>query len=143
MSLRAYLIFMTIGTLLCWVAWFFVIGNTSPTEAGMLAFSFFYLSLFLAIVGTFSVIGFLVRRAIIKNDDVIFRHVRATFRQSVIIASLVITSLILLSQNLLAWWNALLLIILFFILEGMIFSNRKYRNLDYVRENSEATDRSS
>lgn len=133
MTLRQYLILMTIGTLACWIAWFFVIGNISPAEAGILGFAFFYLSLFLAIVGTFSVAGFLTRRVIIKNDNIVFRHVHTTFRQSIIIASLIIISLLLLSQHLLAWWNALLLVALFFILEGMIFSNRKYRNLDYVK----------
>ncbi len=133
MTLRQYLILMTIGTLLCWVAWIFIIFETSPYDASMLALLFFYFSLFLAIVGTFSVLGFLIRRRIIKNDDIVFRHVRHTFRQSIIIASLIIITLILLSQNLLAWWNAGLLILLFLFIEGVVFTNRKYSNGEYVR----------
>lgn len=133
MTLRQYLILMSLGAIFCWIAWFFVILNISPEGAGFLGFSFFYLSLFLAIVGTFSVIGFLIRRMILKNDDITFRHVRKTFRQSIIIAFLIVLILFLLSKKLLTWWNAPLLIILFCIIEFVIFTNRKFRNVDYVK----------
>lgn len=129
MSLRLYLTLMSIGTILCWVAWFFVITNTSPIESGLMGLFFFYFSLFLAVVGTFSVIGFLIRKIIIKNDEVIFRHVRHTFRQSILLGLLIVFILILLSQNLLFWWNALILFAFFIFLEGVIFSNRRHSNL--------------
>lgn len=128
MTLRSYLILMSIGTLLCWVAWFFIVSNISPAEAGLQGLLFFYFSLFLAIVGTFSVIGFAVRKMIIKDDEVIFRHVRHTFRQSIFIALLLIIILILLSQNLLYWWNAIILFIFFMFVEGILFSSRRHSN---------------
>lgn len=128
MTLRQYLILMTIGTCLCWVAWFFVIFYTSPADGSLFGLIFFYLSFFLAIVGTFSVIGFLIRRLIIKNDEIVFRHVRHTFRQSIIIGILVIMALFLLSQGYLTWWTGLLLIVLFLFVEGILFTNRKYSN---------------
>ncbi len=133
MTLRQYLILMSLCAVLSWVAWFFVVSNTNPNESGTVVFAFFYFSLFLAVVGTISVLGFLIRKAIIKNDEVVFRHVKKTFRQSIVIATLLIITLALLSQELLAWWNGLLLLILFFVLEGVIFTNRKYRNVDYVK----------
>jgi hypothetical protein len=81
MSLRYYLILMSIGALICWLAWFFVLGSIDPTQAGFFGFLFFYASLFLALTGTFSVIGFLIKKIVLKNDQVIFHHVRSTFRQ--------------------------------------------------------------
>lgn len=130
MSLRAYLIIMTIGALICWLAWFFVVGSIDPSEAGMIGFIFFYASLFLALTGSFATIGFWIRKRMIKNDDAVFHHVKHTFRQGIIISSTLIIALMLLQAKLLAWWNAILLLLLFFILESVIFTSRKYNNRD-------------
>lgn len=129
MSLRHYLILMSIATLLCWVAWFYVLNYTAP-GGGFLAVFFFYCSLFLAVVGSFSVLGFLIRRLVVKNDEVVFRHVRRTFRQSVLLAVLIIFALLLLSARLLTWWNGIILVIFFLFLESVIFASRKFRNDD-------------
>jgi len=132
MTLRQYLILMSIGTISCWVAWFFVITSLDPNKAGMIGFLFFYISLFLALVGTFSVIGFMVRRKILKDDELVFRHVKKTFRQGILFASLILIVLFLLQMQILTWWVAILLAVLYAILEGIIFTNRKYNNNDYV-----------
>ncbi len=123
---------MSLGTVICWVTWCFIIFTLDPSNAGSLGMVFFYLSLFLALIGTFSVIIFLTRRLIVKNDEVIFRHVKKTFRQSVIVAALLIFALYLLQLHLLTWWNGILLITLFVFLEAVIFTNRRYSNKDYV-----------
>jgi len=119
---------MTIGTTLCWLAWFFVVSSVNPLETGFWGIAFFYISLFLAFTGTFSVIGFLIRHHFVKNDMIIFHHVRHTFRQGILVSSLFIIALILLQQKLLTWWNGIILVILFVILESIIFANRKYKN---------------
>ncbi len=132
MSLRLYLILMSIGTVFCWAAWVYILFNTSPNDNNIISLISFYLSLFMAIVGTFSVIGFTLRRLIIKDDDVVFRHVRHTFRQGTILGTAIILALILLSQELLFWWNAILLAIFFLFVEIIIFTNRKHSNSNYV-----------
>jgi len=121
---------MSIGALICWLAWFFVIVSIDPKTAGFLGFGFFYLSLFLALTGTFSTIGFLIRKKIVKNDEVVFHHVKHTFRQGIFISITVIAVMLLLQEGLLTWWNGIMLIILFFILESVVFTNRKYSNKD-------------
>ncbi len=133
MTLRFYLILMSIGTVICWVAWFFVLTGLDPNTAGLLGFLFFYSSLFLALVGTFSIIGFMVRRKILKDDELVFRHVKKTFRQGILLSTLVLTVLFLLQIQLLTWWVAILLAVLYAILESIIFTNRKYNNNDYLR----------
>jgi len=124
---------MSTGTLICWTAWFFVLFGANPEEAGIPGVLFFYTSLFLAVIGTFSVIGFLLRRIVVKEDEVVFRHAKRTFRQGIFVSIFLILSLILLHQNLLTWWNSLLLLFLFLILESIIFANRKFSNHDYVK----------
>lgn len=132
MTLRQYLVFMSIGTVVCAAAWFFVILSLDPTQAGFLGFLFFYVSLWLAVFGLFSVVGFLVRWKILKDDEVVFRHVKKTFRQAIIFSSAICLALFLLQLRLLTWWNGILLILLFLALEGVIFTNRRHTPIDYV-----------
>jgi hypothetical protein len=108
---------MSLGTLGCWIAWFFVLNNISPIDAGLLGLFFFYFSLFLAIVGSFSVVGFLVRRFFSKNDEIVFHHVRQTFRQSILLSILSVGLLLLLANGLFFWWNSLLLVSIFIFIE--------------------------
>lgn len=131
MTLRQYLILMSIGTISCWVAWFFVVSSLDPAQSGLIGFSFFYASLFLALVGTFSVIGFVARKRKLKDDGLVFRHVKRTFRQGILFACLILSVLLLLQLHMLTWWVAILLAILYATLEGIIFTNRKFNNNDY------------
>ncbi len=132
MSLRYYLILMSLGALVCWAAWIFVLDNIDPTQAGFFGFLFFYTSLFLALTGTCSVIGFLIKKMILKKDEVVFHHVKSTFRQGTLIALTIISGLILLQTNLLKWWSAIILIVFFSLIEGIIFTNRKYNNREII-----------
>ncbi len=132
MTLRPYLILMSIGALICWLAWFFVLANIDPEQTGIFGFLFFYASLFLALTGAFSVIGFLIKRAILKNDQALFHHVKSTFRQGMLLAATIIGGLILLQTQLLTWWNAALLILLLVGIESVIFTNRKYNNREFI-----------
>jgi hypothetical protein len=125
MNLRQYLVLMSIGTILCWVSWFFVVFKISPLDAGFIGIFSFYFSLFLSIVGTFSVFGFLIRIAILKDDEVVFRHVRHTFRQSIFIATVITIVLLLLSKQLLFWWNAAVLIAFFIFIEAVFFTSTR------------------
>jgi hypothetical protein len=132
MSLKQYLTIMSIASVACIVAWIFVLLQIDPEHTTLIGYFFFYSTLFMSIVGTFSVAGFLVRQLLIKDAAIIFRHVKKTFRQSITIATLSIICLLFLQFNLLKWWNGLLLILLFIILEGMVFTNRKYSTTEYV-----------
>lgn len=132
MTLKQYLLLMATGTVMCWVAWLFILFNIAPEQAGLLGFTFFYTSLFLGIVGVFSVIGFMIKKKKIDQEEIIFRQVKKTFKQGVLFGVFVVLSLILLQFNLLFWWNAILLALVYILLEGAIISGRKYSNRDYV-----------
>jgi Ca2+/Na+ antiporter len=133
MNFKAYLLTILFGTILCFVGWGMVVVNIDPEEAGILGFFLFYTTLFLGIVGLTSTIGLGIRKLIFADDDIVFRHSKRTFRQSLIFAILAITTLILLQLGILRWWNGIILLALGIVLEGMVYTNRKYRNQDYVR----------
>ncbi|MBI2436140.1 MAG: hypothetical protein HYV41_00110 [Candidatus Magasanikbacteria bacterium] len=104
---------MLFATTLCWVAWFFVIVNIDPFETNMLGFSFFYISLFLSLLGTISLIIFLCYRLFASRDLPLFRYVQISFRQSLFISSFVIVCLFLQGSNYLNMWIAIVLVSMF------------------------------
>ena len=113
---------MSGGTILSWFAWLFVILKISPNDSGLWGIFAFYFSLFLSIVGTFSVIGFLVRKVMLHETDIIFKHVKNTFRQSILLGSAIVFLLFLLSRKWFFWWTALSVILLFIFIEAAFYS---------------------
>ena len=111
MTLKKYLFLMTLATLLCWSAFVLVLIFVNPYQTGWLGHLFFYLSLFLSLVGVFSIIGFLVRYLVARNDFA-YNQVKIAFRQALMFALLLVAILILQAFRLLVWWNMLLLILL-------------------------------
>lgn len=124
MTLRKYLILMSLASLVCWLAFILVIYYMNPISSGMIALIFFYLSLFLAIVGTFAIIGFLLRTKVLSGE-LIFKQVAVTFRQALWFGILAVFSLWLQSKNLLTWYNLSLQIIVLLILEFFFLSTKK------------------
>lgn len=111
MSLKKYLFLMTIATVVCWGGWALVLNFVNPYEAGPVGLIFFYLSLFLGLLGVFSIIGFVIRY-LVKRNEFAYAQVKIAFRQGFMFSLLLIISLALLAKNLLVWWNLLLLVIL-------------------------------
>jgi len=132
MSLKTYLIFIIFSLLLSWGAWFLVVFNINPESATFFVFVLFYLSLFFALVGTFSLFGFLMRyffhHSVFPADQMI-----ASGRQSIWFALIIVGTLLLQSQRLVTWWNLLLLVILFSLVE-FYFQNH-YQNSEESEKN--------
>lgn len=122
MSLKHYIGFMLLGTIICWVAWALVAGSTDPTHSPWYIFFFFYASLFLALVGSFSVIGFTASHIKHKQPSVLFAHVKKSFRQGILLAMIVVASLYMKAADMLTWWSALLLIFSLLVFESVFLS---------------------
>ncbi len=130
MTLRQYLILMTAGTALSWIAVGLIVATVDPDKAPFVVFAVFYASMFLALTGTFSVVGFLLRIVLLRQQLVISRHVAVSFRQSLLLAVLLIIVMYLASRSLLNWWNALtvvagLTIFEFFFISAKNTDNRR------------------
>lgn len=115
---------MSIATVICWVAWVLIFFTVDPEVTNQVGFGLFYSSLSLALVGTGSIIGFIIRFVFLKHD-LVLRHVLDAFRQSFLFALLLIVSLILLSSKLFSWVNLFFLMAGLTILEYFLVS---YRN---------------
>lgn len=126
MSFRAYIIMMIITTLASWSMWAMVIFSINPNTTDFLGLLFFYLSLFLSLIGTMSIVGSVIRKKMIK-EGLLFRHVVVSLRQAVLFSVLIITALLLQSNSILTWWSILLLVGALSVIE--LFSISKKRSV--------------
>ena len=109
MTLKSYLILMFCATAICWSSFALVLNTTDPFSTNWLGFALFYFSLFMSVVGTSAIFGFLIRFALLRQA-LAFRLVADAFRQSFLLSLLVVVSLALSSMRLFSWLNLFLLI---------------------------------
>lgn len=122
MSLRSYLALMILATIACYLGFGVVVYFFDPFVAGnWLVLPFFYASLFLALVGTFAVLG-LILRLFFTKEKLVFKKVTTSFRQAIWFALLIIISLYLRKAGVLAWKNIILLVFAFSLLELFFIS---------------------
>ncbi|NTU99279.1 hypothetical protein HGA64_04735 [Candidatus Falkowbacteria bacterium] len=124
MTLRSYLVSMSLATLFCWSAWVYVLFLVDPTATNWLGFLLFYLSLFMSLAGTSAIIGFLIRFNLLKQK-LVFRAVQDAFRQSFLFSFLVVAAMVLLSRTLFTWINLIFLVVALSLLEYFLISYRK------------------
>jgi len=115
---------MAIATLICYVSFGYVVWTVDPEVTNWAGFALFYACLFLALTGTFALIGFLIRFIALKRD-LVFRSVRDAFRQSFLFSFIIIAALYLLSKNLFNWMNILFLAIGLTVFEFFLISYSK------------------
>ncbi|MFH1233724.1 MAG: hypothetical protein V1649_03710 [Patescibacteria group bacterium] len=124
MSLRSYLIIMTLATLLCWAGFGMVVWIVNPEVTNWVGFLLFYLSLFLAIVGATAIIGFVIRFIGLRRE-IALNSVVTAFRQSFLFAFFIVAILFLIAHNLFSWLNAGLLIISLSVAEFFLLSYKR------------------
>lgn len=117
---------MSIVTALCWAAWVIVITKIDPTSSGMIGHAAFYTSLFLALVGTFGLLGLFTRMTFRKNI-IAFRHMSPSIRQAILFSLLLVAALLLQGQRLLTLHAIVFLVLGLTILE-FFFRTRKISN---------------
>jgi hypothetical protein len=125
MNLRQYIFTMLFATTLCWVALFFVMINVDPFETNILGFVFFYVSLFLSLLGTVSLVIFLCYRLFSSGALPLFRYVQISFRQSMFISIFVVIFLFLQGMGYLTVWNSAVLISIFVLLISFSLSVKR------------------
>lgn len=128
MSLRSYIVLMLIATIACYLALGAVILFFDPTSGGSLVLILFYISLFLALIGTFSIIG-LLSRIFFTKDKLVFKKVIVSFRQGIWFSTLILACLYLNSVNLLFSKYVIPLIIALALLEIFFISYKSKPSL--------------
>jgi len=123
MTLKKYLNLMAILTGICWLIFVASIFLMDPENVGFLGFLLFYYSLFLALLGSFSIIGFIIRIRFIKGP--VFQQVSISFRQSFWLSLIIVFLLVIKGLGLLHWWNFVIFVLILFGTEVLIILNRK------------------
>jgi len=126
MTFKNFLIVMLIGTLGAWLAWAVILFSIDPVETSVIGFIFFYTTLVIALVGTFTIIGTSIR-VLFRKKVVISRHVTTAFRQSILFSFLLIGTLIMISQDLLRWWSLVFFILVATLIELFFRTSRHPR----------------
>ena len=132
MTLRRYLITMAFTTLVCWGSFVIVLYKVDPETGGTIGLLLFFISLFFALWGTLSLLGFIIR-FFLKKNAVPFQFIGISLRQALWFAILVTLTLFLVSQELLEWWMSIILIIGLTILEGF-FLARSFEARSYQKK---------
>lgn len=124
---------MGLTTLVCWSSWLVVLFYLDPTNAGFPGFLLFYLSLFLALLGTFSLVGFFIR-AWFSQEEMVYKHIGISLRQGLLFSMLLSVSLLLQGEKLFNWWSALFFILFLAVLESFFLSHKpKGQDKNYER----------
>lgn len=110
MPFSAYIWFMGVGSLLAWGSWFIVIFQVNPDEAGFVGLVLFYLTLLIALVGTFTLFGIFFRAYIKKRHHVLSREVKIAFRHALFLSVMAVACLALSVHSWLRWWVFLLML---------------------------------
>jgi len=123
MTLKSYLIGISISTALCWTAWVLTIFNIDPKGAGSLGFLSFFVSLFFAIVGTFTIAGFYLRLWSSKNEYY-FENINISFRQAILVAFSLVGLLVLQALRILNLFDGVLFVLSIILLEAYFLARR-------------------
>lgn len=122
MSHHKYIAIIAISGLLAWVSWFLVLTKLSPYESTGLAFSFFFITLFIALSATFTTLGFYFRLWLFRNE-IFYKHINVSLRQGVFLSLIAVFCLVFQVMRVLSWWSGLLLVSIAVLLE-FYFSSR-------------------
>lgn len=124
MNFRQYIILMSISSILAWLTWAFIIFGINPDEAGLGILFLFYASLLLALACTLSIAGFIIRVAL-RQKELVSRQAAKSFRQAILLATLLTGILYFQSKHILNWWIIALFITALSMLEFFLISYKK------------------
>ena len=122
MTYSAYISTILIASLFGWVSWFVVVYKLSPFSQQSLSLSLFYLSLFVALSGSFALLLYFLR--VWANKKEIYNaHLNASLRQGVLLSMMIVIGLAFQRLRVLTWWDGLLLLAIILLIE-FYFMNR-------------------
>lgn len=123
MTLRAFIAFMVAATVISAAAATLIIAGTDPSSAPLAVFALLYGSIFFALAGLLA-LGGIVIRVFVARTDVVARQVAVAFRQALLASGMLTAMLALRGNDLLTWWNIILLIAAGTLLESLFIGGR-------------------
>jgi len=124
MTLKLYLWGIGLASLVALGSFLAIIWFFAPENANTAVLSLLFFSLFLALCGFFSLLGFYVRRKRLKEEIPIY-HLGVSFREGTLLSILVVSFLIMRSWNFFYWWGALVFLIIIIAIEAAFLWKEK------------------
>lgn len=116
MPTSVYIIGLFLSSVFSWGALAIIVTKLDPFFDGALAFALFFATLFFALAGTFTIIGFYLRMWWRRNE-IYYQNINVSFRQGVLLSMASCGLLGLQGLRVLTWWDALLLAIAIILIE--------------------------
>ena len=121
MLLRLYLYTIFFLTLIFWATSSIFIFYINPFKSDTTILSIFFVSLFSALFGTITLLGFYLRIKFTKKEAV-FEYLKLSLRQGALIAALALGILGFFALGIFTWWTAVLFFIIIILLELILRS---------------------
>jgi hypothetical protein len=122
MTLRSYLILMTLGTAVAAGAVALILNVADPDRASPAVFATFYACVFLAVSGLLSLLGFSARVFVLHRRTFISQEVALAFRQAMLAAAMTVAALLLKAHGRLNWWTGALAVAIITLGESFFVS---------------------
>jgi len=119
-----YLSIIGIAGLIAWFGWIITLYKLNPFESTGMALAFFFTTLFIALMCTFTILGFYMRRWIYKNE-IYYNHINVSLRQGILLSFITIICLAFQLLGVLNWFSGLLLIAACVLIESFFSIRRK------------------
>lgn len=127
MTVRTFVVGSSLAALAGGGIWALIITQLDPERAGYLGIGLFFLSLFVAVAGATSLLGYAVRRIIMRSQFPTYA-VRTSIRQGMTISLFLTILLALQLGRLYRWWVAIVLVALMVFFElGFLSYDRSHR----------------
>ncbi len=120
MSFRSLLLILFAGTVLSCATLSSVVFFVDPYQAGVFGLLAFYLSVFIACLGTLSFLGTIWRVTVRRRQDTAFREVRIAFRHALLLSAFSVILLALSAQGWLNWAVFLFLLAAIGVIEYLL-----------------------
>lgn len=122
MSHGRYIAIILLAGLFSWMGWILIINKLSPNDNVGIVLALFFLTFFIALGSTFSVLGYYFRLWLFKNE-IFYKHINVSLRQGILLALVSVFSLVFQMLKVLNWWSGMLILVITVLLE-MYFSTR-------------------
>jgi hypothetical protein len=121
MTTKKYLLTLSFITAIAWILWAMVILFIDPSTGSTLALLLFYLTLFLSLAGSFTIIGYIVR-IFTASGEMMRMRLSVASRQGILFSFLVIISLLLKANGHLNWLTIIITILILSLIEFLFLS---------------------
>jgi hypothetical protein len=126
MSLVRFLVILALGTLVSWVAWVIVLTSLDPLSNAFIAPALFYLSGWLALVGTLTIAGFYLRHWFERANPA-FVQIATSLRQAAVVSTSAVVLFMLQRVRALNIWTFVLVIAVMLGIEFFYWAGQSQR----------------